>query len=130
MSLPDKDIENLLNAVRGGSDLDTACHYAGLSTAQVLLWLERGKIEQENIAAGLTSATEGNSEMEYVNFWNELSKARADAVVRNVTLIQKAAQDGSWQAAAWWLERAMPSAYGRSKNSVAAAEQPRQLPGE
>lgn len=93
------------------------------------MWLERGKIEAENIAAGLTSEGESNSEEEYVAFWNDIAKARADAIVRNVTLIQKAAQDGSWQAAAWWLERTAPSEYGRKKNSVEAAQQTRQLPG-
>ena len=34
-----------------------------------------------------------------------ISEAEADAAVRNVSIIAKAAQEGTWQAAAWWLER-------------------------
>ena len=51
--------------------------------------------------------------MHYVELCNTIEKARADAVVRNVGLIQKAATDGTWQAAAWWLERTMPQQFGR-----------------
>jgi hypothetical protein len=34
--------------------------------------------------------------------------------VRFVAQIARAAQDGTWQAAAWWLERRRPLDYGRT----------------
>ena len=43
----------------------------------------------------------------------EINNARAEAETRNVFLIQKAAKDGTWQAAAWWLERTSPKRWGR-----------------
>jgi hypothetical protein len=46
-------------------------------------------------------------------FWNTIKKAEKDAVARNVALIQRAAQEGNWQAAAWWLERKYFEDWGR-----------------
>jgi hypothetical protein len=42
-------------------------------------------------------------------------KARAQAEMRNVLRIQKAADD-SWQAAAWWLERSQPKKWSKQTN--------------
>ena len=45
--------------------------------------------------------------------WDTIKKAEKDAIARNVALIQRAAQDGNWQAAAWWLERKYFEDWGR-----------------
>lgn len=111
-------IQQLLTALRSGVDLDTACHFAALSNAQVYRWLERGKVESERIEAGSTAR---ESEAEFLQFWDELKKARADAIVRNVSTIQKAAQD-TWKAAAWWLERTVPDVYGTRQARQPAVE--------
>lgn len=102
--------EKLLLAVRSGTDLDTSCHYAGLSVSDVYRDLERGKVlaEREN-KDNLSEA-----EKEALSFWRDLASARADSVVRNVAVIQQAAQGGSWQAAAWWLERSVPENYSKT----------------
>ena len=46
-------------------------------------------------------------------FYESVKKAEANAIARNVALIQRAAQEGNWQAAAWWLERKFPSEWGK-----------------
>lgn len=46
-------------------------------------------------------------------FYETVKKAEKDAIVRNVALIQRAAQEGNWQAAAWWLERKYFEDWGR-----------------
>jgi len=46
-------------------------------------------------------------------FYETIKKAEKDAVARNVALIQRAAQEGNWQAAAWWLERKYFEDWGR-----------------
>lgn len=46
-------------------------------------------------------------------FWETIKKAEKDAIARNVALIQRAAQEGNWQAAAWWLERKYFEDWGR-----------------
>ena len=53
-------------------------------------------------------------------FREAVERARAEAVARNVALVQKAADD-SWQAAAWWLERSRPDQYGRRTNLAGAS---------
>lgn len=54
--------------------------------------------------AGVSEATFGRWIKEYPEFEEDVQKAEADAVVRNVAIIQQAASK-TWQAAAWWLER-------------------------
>lgn len=103
-------LEALTTALRNGTDIETACHYAGLSANQVLRQLEQGKVETERIAAGHAADPTASDALA---LWDELKKARADAIVRNVTYVQRAAADGAWQAAAWWLERTVPDQYGK-----------------
>lgn len=59
------------------------------------------------------AATPSEADRRYVDFFDEVEKARAGAVVFNLALIRRAAQDGNWQAAAWWLERTRPRQFGR-----------------
>jgi hypothetical protein len=49
----------------------------------------------------------------YGDFCEAVEKTRAQAEVRAVALIRKAAMDGTWQAAAWFLERSHPGKWGR-----------------
>lgn len=100
----------LVAALKNGSDLETACHFAGLSVPHVLRLLEQGKLEAERILNGIPA---DKKQKQALDLWEALKKARAEAIIRNVTFIQKAASDGSWQAAAWWLERTVPEQYAK-----------------
>lgn len=114
MSIQREVIEKLTQALRSGNDIETASHFAGTSVTNVYRWLEIGKIEAEKLAMGENLEPANSS---YLEFWEELRKARADAIVRNVAYIQTAAKNGSWQAAAWWLERAVPESYSKTAGS-------------
>lgn len=123
-----EQLDALKQAIRAGNDVDTAAHFAGVSVANVYRWLEAGKLEAERIAYGEAP----NPDLaDYLTFWEELRKSRAEAIVRNVAHIQKAAQNGAWQAAAWWLERTVPETYARSKGAKNEVEgqQPKQVTG-
>lgn len=112
MEINDKPIQDMAGVIRSGGDLETACHFAGLSISQVYKWLEIGKTLSD-------SKPKNKDEAFCIALWNELKKVRAEAVVRNVAYIQKAAANGTWQAAAWWLERAVPEAYSKqTQNSI------------
>jgi hypothetical protein len=41
-----------------------------------------------------------------------------DVLKRNLEIIDKAAADGKWQAAAWKLERRYPTQYGRQEKRL------------
>lgn len=102
--------ERIIQAVRGGSYLDDAANYAGIAERTLYRWLAKGRdaINAEELGYELTE-----QERLYGQFCQALLKARADATIRNLTLIQNAAQSGSWQAAAWFLERTNPRKWGR-----------------
>ena len=55
-------------------------------------------------------------------FYETIKKAEKDAIARNVALIQRAAQEGNWQAAAWWLERKYFEDWGRKERVDLAAD--------
>lgn len=90
--------ERLLEAFRlGQTSIATAAHYAGISEATYHNWMKRGREGDER----------------YLEFFEAIEKARADAVMINLGVIRKAAASGQWQAAAWWLERVLPEQYAR-----------------
>jgi len=90
--------QRLLDALRAGNTRQHACRYAGISDESLRRWQQS------------------------VEFVEALKKAEADAIVRHVANIAKAAQDGQWTASAWWLERRYPEDYGRRfEPEVAAA---------
>jgi len=111
MEITPVQVDALTRAMKGGADLETACDYAGVSVALVYRALERGKVayERESVAGKKVP----DAEREYLALWSDLKKSRADAIVRNVAHVQQAAQNGSWQAAAWWLERTVPHTYAK-----------------
>jgi len=49
----------------------------------------------------------------YPAFDDRMQAAMARAESRCVTVVQGAAQNGSWHAASWWLERRRPSEWGK-----------------
>lgn len=102
--------ERILNAVRGGSYLDDAAAFAGIGERTLFRWLARGREAEEAADRGEELPPR---EETLRQFWQAIQRARADAVLRNLTLIQQAAQGGSWQAAAWYLERTNPRKWGR-----------------
>jgi hypothetical protein len=108
--LTEETEERIVSAVRGGAYLDDASAYAGISRHTLFLWLRQGRAAAERLERG-----ESLSEREerLLNFLNSVEKARADAAIRNLMVIQQAGQEGNWQASAWYLERTNPKKWGR-----------------
>jgi transposase len=100
----------VIEALRAGNYMETAAGYAGLSKTALYKYLAMGKDAVEREGKGETLTEE---EQRFAEFANGVEKARAEAEVRNVHLIQTAAQGGTWQAAAWFLERSHPGKWGR-----------------
>ncbi len=102
--------DNIVQALRGGNYLDDAARYAGVAERTVYQWIQKGRMAREALEDGVEPTA---NELLYIQFAQAVEKARSDAVVRNLTIIQKAANDGQWQAAAWYLERTNPRKWGR-----------------
>lgn len=108
--IDDPKVVLLIQALRGGNYVETACLYAGLAPSTVYRWVERGNNEKTRQSEGQSADP---TESQYIELCEAVEKARAEAIVANVTIIQQAARTGTWQAAAWWLERTMPNQFGR-----------------
>jgi hypothetical protein len=89
----------IIEALRAGNYIDVACAYAGIGTSTYYRWMQR--------------ALDPDAPDIYREFREAVQRARAEAEIRNVGLIQRAASDGTWQAAAWFLERSHPRKWGR-----------------
>lgn len=118
-TINDERVKVLIASLKNGAYVETACAYSGIGTSSVYRWIERGRAEEDRLQAGEAPNPE---ETPYWEIWDAIEKARSEATLRNITLIQTAAQNGSWQAAAWFLERTAPKLYGRrSYNEVTGA---------
>lgn len=88
-------IKELTRLIRSGINNKDACAVAGVSESTLYRWLQepRGALEQE--------------------LYESLEKAKAERKAFMLTAITTAAKNGTWQAAAWYLERQYPAEYAR-----------------
>jgi transposase len=90
--------EKICQAIQMGATYVIACQYAGLAYNTFNEWMKAGE-----------SASTGR----FHDFCEAVNAAEGRGAIKNLALIDKAAQDGAWQAAAWKLERRYPKDYGR-----------------
>ena len=84
----------ILDALAAGSSVRAACEAAGIGTTTFYRWCSEG---------------EGDSAPEHFRaFRDGATRARAQARVVYAAIIRRAANDGDWRAAAWYLERSEP----------------------
>lgn len=98
-------IAKIHDGLVAGNYIDTACEYAGIAPASYYRWMKEAEADD---APELL-----------LEFRESVKSARAEAEYRNVALIQQAAQKGTWQAAAWWLERTNANRWGRQQKVTA-----------
>ena len=106
----------IISAIRAGNYIETAAAYAGIDKSTLYDWLKRGEREKQRVAQNPRYKIR-KSEEPYVEFSNAVEKALAEAEVRDVAIIAKAAEE-QWQAAAWRLERKFPDRWGRKKLDI------------
>ncbi|WP_292461720.1 hypothetical protein [Methanolobus sp.] len=94
--------EPLIKLLKSGVPVIHACDAIGVASVTYYDWMKRGE-----------RATSG----QYHDFYLKVKQAKAEAIARNVAIIQKAAGH-SWQAAAWWLERTCPAEFGRREVEI------------
>ena len=141
---PEETRKRLLDAVKGGVPLNQAVHYAGIGYRTLFRYLERGEAADAAAEAGGRLNAE---EQVLRDFWRDVREARAQVAVRNVALVQKAAQGGylkrervrrwrdpesgqvvtetdreyadvEWRAAQWLLQTSFSREFGRDPDRV------------
>lgn len=109
-------IKQLSNVLMRGAYVETAVAHCGISKTTYYSWTRKGAEERKHISdGGKPRKTFGL----YLDLLNAVEKAMADAELSDLRVITEAAsEDGSWQAAAWKLERRNPSRWGRVRHEV------------
>jgi hypothetical protein len=134
----------LLDALKLGVPIRTAAEHAGIHVNTFGRWMARGYSEHEARAQGKEPLEE---ETPFLDLYLAAQEAQSEAKLRNVGLVQKAAQGGyvtkettkkyrdvetgqvvtetlvekappDWRAAAWWLERAAKDEFGKDAVQV------------
>jgi len=129
-------IEDITNWLKLGYYQEDAATMVGISPSTYYEWMKRGEkfIEKEdnkllnppNTEDGVElvpadAAVEGEVIDLYSEFSEAVKKARAEAEGAHIKNIRKAADNGVWQASAWFLERSHPKKWGkRSQLDVVA----------
>lgn len=90
-------VKRILDGIRVGATLTHACAAGGISFETFNEW-RKDKPE----------------------FSEAIKKAEGECVVMRLARINKAGQEGTWQADAWTLERRYPHDYGRTVQDVNA----------
>lgn len=90
--LDDLRAKRIIDALRCGNTRRAAAKTAGIASSTMREWCRRGRQGEEPFSAFLAS----------------LKKAEAEAETAQVEIVLGAARAGTWQAAAWWLERRRP----------------------
>ena len=83
-------VKRIMQAIGTGAGYKQAAAYGGISYDTLNTWRQ-----------------------EFSEFSEALKKAEAEALVGRLDVIDDAAINGTWQAAAWWLERKYPDDWGR-----------------
>lgn len=105
-------IEKIIKLIRLGNFAETAAAAGGISKQTYYNWLGKGREERERL--DMTGGKPRATEKPFLEFFDAVEEARAEAEARMVAQITTAAQDPTkWQAAAWWLERVAPQKYGK-----------------
>lgn len=86
--------------IADGNYVEAACGAVGITKQTYYTWLKVG----EDAKSG-----------KYHDFLDAIKIAEQEAEAQYVGIINKAANDGTWQAAAWWLERRQPDRWGRKE---------------
>lgn len=92
--------ETIVEAVRKGNSKANAFRLAGISVDTGTEWLRYGRDKSEEYPY-------------YAKLYQDVEQALAEYEASRVSLVTTAADTGSWQAAAWWLERRNPDEWGR-----------------
>jgi hypothetical protein len=108
--------ETIVNLISAGNYIETACQAVGISPATYHVWQNRGRTERERLNVQ-KDAEPDPKEAPYLDFVEAVEKAFAEAEARNLALIQNAALAGTWQAAAWILERTRGKRYVRTEKA-------------
>lgn len=109
-------IRQISDVIRQGAYVETAVAFCGISKDSFYRWLRLAQSE---------NPPPFTKELSYA-----IEKALGEAELRDLAVIDRAAQQGVWQAAAWRLERRSPQRWGRQAKVQLEHSLPNEKPAE
>ena len=103
--LTETKMKAITDLLERGNTYTASARAVGINPTTLSKWVRRGK------ELSMLSRELDETERSFVEFAHAVEKARATAEIRAVEKIRQAG-DSSWQAAAWYLERANPQDWG------------------
>lgn len=100
--------QKFLEAIRKGATYELACNYARISYPTLRLWCRDA---------------EENPDSPFSQFLSDLKEAQGSAVFKWLDVIERAAEEGEWTAAAWKLERRHFKDYSRHTEVIGLSEE-------
>ena len=88
-ALTPETAKRILDAISVGGTYEIAAGYGGITERTLYKWIARGE----------------NGEEPFDQFVQDLNAAKAKGAIQLLSTVIRAAQEQSWQAAAWILER-------------------------
>ena len=105
-------IDKYSKEIERGNSFQGACNACGISVMSRHRWRERAEL-LFNLSNEDDPKPEGNYDKLCLEFYLKDNEAQGKVEARMVARVHKAADDGTWQAAAWFLERRYPDRYGK-----------------
>lgn len=113
----------ILGYLSDGAHIETVAYLAGIDKDTFYDWAKKGAHVRQRMCRDAQLEREGeytDEELLYFEFSEGIKKAIATSELSDMKLIERAAIDGQWQAAAWRLERRWPQRYGRVEKRINA----------
>ena len=109
----DPDTKKKLNtALQIGLSQKKAAIYAGIGETTFYRWQKKAiDIDQE--CHGNPDNIKDVADLELWEFWESIKKAKVDGEINHLGNITNAANNGVWQASAWFLERSNPNDWSK-----------------
>lgn len=106
--LTDEVQETLIKSLENGLAIKAACGRASISEKTFYNWYNKGAEKKSG---------------KYRDFHDAVDNAKNTAQSNFENIIASAANKGTWQAAAWWLERRRPEMYNKPEKVMVHPKQ-------
>ena len=108
--LTEERANRIISMIAAGSYAHVAAKANGIAESTFYDWMSRGQKADRDDDGNLLDP---DRDSVFAEFSERVKEAEATAEIRNLALIQTAAGNGTWQAAAWYLERKYADRWGR-----------------
>jgi len=116
--LDENTIKRLNTALKIGLSQKKSALFSGISETTFYRWQRRFN-DIDEACGGDPDNIKNAEDLELWEFWQSLKKAKVEGEINHLGVITKAAENGVWQASAWFMERSNPEEWGkRDKNQL------------